>query len=73
MAIKPTEKMRETRKRYYRALHDQSPEHYAAAARAADAIGHNWDLSLGARADIEWHIVSIVCSALGVVPASEPV
>lgn len=71
MPIKPTERMRKTRTRYYRALHDQAPDHYASAARAADAIGHNWDLPLAARADVEWHIVSAVCAALDVVPAPE--
>lgn len=71
MSAHPTERMKANRKRYYRALHDQSPEHYSAAARAADAVGHSWDLPLAARAEIEWHIISIVCDALGVVPAPE--
>ena len=69
MPITVTPKMRERRTRLYRALHDADPYRYVNAAQAADAIGHNWDLSLAARADIEWHIVSAICDALEIVPA----
>lgn len=73
--IPVTERMRETRTRYYRALREADPYRYAACAQAADAIGHNWDLSLAARADVEWHLVSAVCDALDLIPKpkSDPV
>ena len=64
-----TEKMRKRRAALYRALREQDHYRYAAAAQAADAIGHNWNLSLAVRADIEWHIVSAICDALEIVPA----
>ena len=68
MPIKPTEAMKERRTRVYRALREADPYRYASCAQAADAIGHNWDLSLAARADVEWHLVSAVSDALGLIP-----
>lgn len=70
-APRPTERMKKRRTALYRALREQDPYRYAAAAQAADAIGHNWDLPLAARADVEWHIVSAICDALEIVPAPE--
>lgn len=66
-----SEKMKKRRTDLYRALRNKDPYRYAAAAQAADAIGHNWDLSLACRADIEWHLVSAICDALEIFPTEE--